>query len=145
MERSPTDTARALFAALGAGRWSDVAAFAEKQSSERFKEEVIENALDEEKRRAEAMHPSDPDRIPTKLGSPWYSRRYSASSIAELQVATGGELLARLAEAEAPNGIYAAPASRAGNSIRREVLGHVMESSDVAHVVYRYTSVFQGN
>ena len=134
-----------MFAALDAGRWADVAAFADEQTAEQFKQAVVQEALEEEKRRAERMHPSDPERIPMKLGGPWYARRYGVTNIAELEARTGRELLARLAKAEAPDGIYARAAMRGGNSISREVLGHVMESDALAHVVYRDTSVFQGN
>jgi hypothetical protein len=121
---------------LAAGKWLEVASYTDIRVAEEFKSAVIRSAVEEEEMRATelAEERRDPHRIPARHGPYWYARHYGVSSVEELQSIAPLELVARLAEAEAPTGAYAADDSY---SVSRQVLGHVQETHDIAHVVYR--------
>lgn len=135
----PSETARAIFAAQEAGRWFDVAASIHPDTAADAKRYAALLSLEEEQRRANELSSVKEDEM--KDRPYWYRQWYGVSSTEELQKLSPQDVLARVAENESPTSprvrSMLSLSGSAGAVTRREVLGHVMESPDTAHVVFR--------
>ena len=78
----PGAAARALFDAMEAGRWSDVAPFVDDATAEKFKDRVLGAVHEEEELRERelAVRPSNGREAPT-LGAPYLCAWYAVESI----------------------------------------------------------------
>lgn len=135
----PGEVARGYFAALADARWRDAAAYTDPVAAAEFKAAAIRDATEEETRREEQRRSAaeDPRMITTFPEVPRYCVRYRVESIDELRALDPIDLLARMPPRE-----DAVPAGGPHSNRRltkREVIGHVVESDDTAHVVYRWT------
>lgn len=147
-ENDPSAVARAVFAALAGKRWSEAASHCEPGDAEAFKAAVIESAIQEESRRAGRLRQArDPARIAPDLGTPHYQTRFGVASVDEMTAMSALALIARMAEIQDPHGPLSGPGAvpanaDAGSDVTpREVIGHVFESPDTAHVVYKRGTV----
>ena len=129
--RDPSDTARAVFDAVDGQRWSEVAALGHPDSLESFKSNAVQ-ALREQQSRHQAQQglTQDLEWLPPPG---YYERRFGVASLAELESLSPADLVVRRAETGW------ARLQPITNPITRDVLGHVLETPDYAHVVYRQT------
>src|SRR5262245_24000281 len=139
--QDPESAARELFAALGEKRAQDVADFIHPHTVEAFKSYTISDAQQEQEHFE--TYVDHPDRI-RPYGERTYWRSCRVGSVAELEALSPRELIVRHIEdrftrepkTESPlPGVVPVFTYQ----VSRNVLGHVEESPDLAHIVYRVT------
>jgi hypothetical protein len=123
----PPSTTRAIFRALEDARWSDVAAYVTDESAQAFREVTLMALL------AAKLNDMDAFRLLERSDAAETLRRYEVDSLDDLFALPPLALVECLiekehaAEVRGPNGVR----------VRHKVIGHVLEGSDLAHVVYR--------
>jgi hypothetical protein len=120
MEREdPEEVAKTLFAALAEKRWADAADL------------IAPRVLNELERGVRRLEHDKRDSGP---GS-WYVGMFGFSSSEESRALSGRDLMAAHAQHRDPDAPW--PSGSTLTKLRRTVLGHVLENSHLAHVVYR--------